>query len=73
MEKRKYNFKDKDFYDRLRETMFIVEEVAELFRVTKWAILKRVKDGDLPGHKRGKRWYFFKEDIYNYIKGIDVA
>jgi excisionase family DNA binding protein len=69
------NFKDSlgrppgEFWRALNEEIMIVEQVAEAFGVTRWAILKRCRLGTIPAYKYGKRWYFIRSEIMRHMKG----
>jgi predicted DNA-binding transcriptional regulator AlpA len=53
--------------DLNKEIILNAEEAGELFGVTKWAIYKKVKNDDLPHHKKGMRIYFVKRELVQYI------
>lgn len=61
--------KSDNFWQYLKENFLIVEEVTELLGVTKWAVLKRTKSGDIPAYKYGKRWYIRKDELLDSMTG----
>lgn len=53
--------------DLNKEIILNAVEAGKLFGVTKWAIYKMVKNDDLPHHKKGRRIYFVKRELVQYI------
>ena len=44
------------------------DETAELLRQSKWSVRKKVRDGEIPGHRVGAKILIFGEDIRDYIQ-----
>jgi excisionase family DNA binding protein len=45
-----------------------IEEAAELLRVSKSCLLRKVRAAKVPGAKFGKRWVFIRADLLDLIR-----
>ena len=45
-------------------------EAGELFNVSEWAMYKRAKKGQAPGHYVGRRLYFVKSELIGFIQNL---
>jgi len=46
------------------------EKAGELFGVSGWAMYKRVKKGQAPGHYMGRKLYFLKSELISSIRQL---
>ena len=51
------------------EQLLTVQEAAEFLRLTVPTIYSKVSKGELPVMKRGKRLYFSRTELLEYLKG----
>jgi excisionase family DNA binding protein len=49
-----------------------VDEASCLIGYTKATIRKKARDGSIQAFKRGKKWFFIKEDLINLLKEYKV-
>lgn len=49
------------------EEILTPPQAGAIFGVSAWAMYKRVKNGTAPGHRLGKKIYFFKSGIIAMI------
>lgn len=65
--------KNSEIRDKMDKEILTIEEVAEMFSVTKRTIYSLVNENILPGVKIGGQWRFLKKDlmkIFNNDKPI---
>jgi excisionase family DNA binding protein len=58
----------------LLKDFYTVKETAELLRLTRGVICRKIKAGEIPARKFGKkfkRWMIKKQDLLNIIGGIE--
>lgn len=51
--------------------LYSTQEVIQMLGMSKTTILKAVKNGDLIAKKYGNKFYFTKEAIDKFIKGME--
>ena len=49
------------------EDILTPEKAGEVFGISKWAIYKRVQNGSIPGHRIGKKLFFFKSELLQTV------
>lgn len=49
------------------EDILTPEKAGEVFGISKWAIYKRVQNGSIPGHRIGKKLFFFKSELIQLV------
>ena len=54
------------------QEFYTLQEVAELLRVSKQTIRRRVQSGELKAHKTGGRYIFHREDIQAYLNATET-
>ena len=52
------------------DAILTVEEAAEFCRVSGWAMYKRAKNGTAPAHYMGRRIYFLKSELVDFVRQI---
>lgn len=57
-------------YDRRRP--ITIEKAAEVLSLKERAVKKLVKEGSIPYYKMGTTYYFFEEEIIEYVKKTRV-
>jgi excisionase family DNA binding protein len=45
------------------------QQAAELLQVSVRTVLQLARDGQLRGHKVGRAWRFWREDVLAYVRG----
>ena len=50
------------------QEMLNVIEAASILRLHPTTVSQKLKKGELPGQKKGKIWYIFKNDLFNYLR-----
>lgn len=53
-----------------KKLLYSTQEVMQMLSMSKTTILKAVKNGELTAKKYGNKFYFTKEDIDTFIKGM---
>ena len=53
--------------------LYSTQEVMKMLGMSKTTILKAVKDGELKALKRGNKFYFKKEYIDEFLKGMEAG
>lgn len=53
----------------LGETMYTLQEVAELLSVTTRTMLNYMKNKRIVGQKIGGRWYYTEENVKAFLQG----
>lgn len=51
-----------------QEIPIYIDEAAKILGIVKPTLYSKVSKREIPFHKRGKKLYFFKSDLLNYIK-----
>lgn len=54
----------------LSDAILTVEEAAVFCRVSGWAMYKRAKNGTAPAHYLGRRIYFLKSELVDFVRQI---
>lgn len=49
------------------EDILSPEKAGQVFGISKWAIYKRVQNGSIPGHRIGKKLFFFKSELLQVV------
>jgi hypothetical protein len=49
------------------ETLNVVE-TANILRLHPTTVSQKLKRGELPGQKKGKKWFVFKKDLFDYLR-----
>lgn len=57
--------------DKDEKLLYSTQEVIQMLGMSKTTILKAVKNGDLIAKKYGNKFYFTKEAIDKFIKGME--
>ena len=53
----------------LNQTLYTIEETAELLEVSKRTITTYLRDKRIQAQRIGRRWYFTEESIKDFIQG----
>jgi excisionase family DNA binding protein len=51
----------------------LLEEAAAFLGMHPVTVLKKVRAGEIPAAKPGKRWVFLEEDLVAYLRGLYAA
>ena len=51
-----------------RKEFLVVEDIMEMFGVTRRTVYRWAESGKLPGARLGRRWHFSRTEIMNIIK-----
>ena len=50
------------------DTVWSVNQFANIIGTSKWAVLKRIRRGTLPAHKDGTSWYILKSEYISHLR-----
>ncbi len=56
-----------------QEAVLTAEEAAAYLRVNKETVLRRLRDGRLPGGKVGNQWRIRRADLDEHLRGTKMA
>ncbi|MDN5764178.1 MAG: helix-turn-helix domain-containing protein [Microlunatus sp.] len=51
-----------------RKEIFTVQEVADLLRMNKAGVYKWLKEGVIPGYRRGRSWFILRDELKDWMR-----
>ncbi|WP_081832025.1 helix-turn-helix domain-containing protein [Prevotella sp. P6B1] len=52
------------------EDILSITEAAEVCKISTWGMYKRVERGEITAHHVGRRIYFLKSELFEYIRQL---
>lgn len=54
--------------DKLRDDLLEVQDIANMYHVTRRTVYDWIKDGKIKGKKAGRKWLFERSDVLDLLK-----